>query len=73
MPGSPLLTATSPAASAGYGAAGYPYPTMYGGQYPQAGPSHGSFVVWLIVFALISVAVLGGLKVGGFSFVFRTR
>ena len=73
MPGSPLLTAHSPAAGAGYGLPGYPYQTAYGGQYPQAGPSHGSFIVWLVVFALVSVMVLGGLKVGGFSFVFRTR
>lgn len=71
MPGSPLLTATSPAAGIGYGLPGYPYQAGYG--VPSQGYSHGSFVVWLIVYALLATMILGGLKVGGFSFVFRTR
>lgn len=62
MPGTPLMPLSYPAASAGYAT-----PSL------QARPSHGRFVVWLIVYALLSIAILGGLKVGGFSFVFRTR
>lgn len=45
---------------------------------PPAGgtgaPSHGSFVIWLIVLGVVvPAAVLGGLQVGGFQFVFRSR
>ena len=40
---------------------------------PGAG-SHTAFIVWLIVLGvLLPVAILGGLKVGGYSFVFRGR
>lgn len=61
--------------------AGYPYMAehSYGAAYgysmavDDGGSSHTSFIVWLIVFAVVAIAILGGLKVGGFSFVFRTR
>lgn len=49
----------------------------------QAGPvrvdepangSHWGFIFWLAVLGvLLPVAILGGLQVGGFSFVFRHR
>jgi hypothetical protein len=35
------------------------------------GMDHTHFVVWLIVFTLAAVAILGGLKVGGFHFVVK--
>jgi hypothetical protein len=63
VPGTPYMSLAYPAYSSAYAA---PAPLEYG-------PSHGQFIVWLVVFALASVAILGGLKVGGFSFVFRTR
>lgn len=64
MPGTPALSWTAPGASAGYA-------VPSGGQ-PE-GYSHSSFIVWLLVYTLLAVAIVGGLKVGGFSFVFRTR
>lgn len=39
----------------------------YGG-----GPSHTSFVVWLVVLTVGAAAVLGGLKFLGFHFVVKT-
>lgn len=66
MAGYPFLADASYAASVGYA-----MPSAYGGEHE--GPSHTSFIVWLIVFAVLSAFILGGLKVGGFSFVFRTR
>lgn len=36
-----------------------------------AGSSHTSFVVWLLILTLGSIFVLHGLRVGGFTFVFR--
>ncbi len=36
--------------------------------------SHTMFLVWLVILGVVvPVAILGGLKVGGFSFVFRGR
>ena len=64
--------------------AGYPYmyETMYGageGYYDISdaeigggGYDHTHFLVWLVVFTLAAVAVLGGLKVFGFHFVVKT-
>lgn len=37
----------------------------------SAGDEHTHFLVWLIVFALLATAILGGLKVGGFHFVVK--
>lgn len=60
MPGWPNLT------EADYGASfGYATPV------DAAGPSHTSFVVWTIVLALVSIAILGGLSAAGFSFLFH--
>lgn len=63
--------------------AGFPY--MYGSDYGAgfgyadyddvttmgAGDDHTHFLVWLIVFLLAAVSILGGLKVGGFHFVVK--
>lgn len=62
--------------------AGFPY--MYGTDYGagygyydaadaylDAGDEHTHFLVWLIVFLLAAVAILGGLRVGGFHFVVK--
>ena len=45
-----------------------------GGSMPSFGGTHTAFIVWLIVLGvLLPVAIIGGLKVGGYSFVFRGR
>ena len=41
----------------------------YGGQ--SAGVSHTSFVIWVIILAVAAIAILGGLSVAGFSFLFH--
>jgi hypothetical protein len=60
--------------------AGFPnmYETSYGAGegYADVGSyaldeAHLHFIVWLVVFALAAVAVLGGLKMGGFHFVVK--
>ena len=39
-----------------------------------AGGSHTAFLVWLVVIGIVlPVIILGSLKVGGWSFVFRGR
>jgi hypothetical protein len=38
---------------------------------PGGESSHTHFLVWLIVFTLAAVSILGGLKVGGFHFVVK--
>lgn len=63
MPGAPFMSEAA---------------TYQEGVRPPAGgtgaPSHGSFVIWLIVLGVVvPAAVLGGLQVGGFQFVFRSR
>jgi hypothetical protein len=52
----------------------------YGGQALSArvatasGPSHMSFLIWVAIIGIVlPAAILGGLKMGGFSFVFRGR
>ena len=37
-------------------------------------PSHTSFIVWVVLVGVVlPVVILGGLKMGGFSFVFKGR
>lgn len=43
----------------------------YAAPIQDGGPSHTSFVMWTIVIALAAIAVLGGLSVAGFSFLFH--
>lgn len=64
MPGAPTFT-TGPAYS------GNPAPSA-----PRAGggASNTAFIVWVIILGVVlPAAILGGLKVGGFSFVFKGR
>jgi hypothetical protein len=63
MTGMPYGYETLFGASPGYA---YGYDAGYGGGYP-----HGSFIIWLAVFTLAALAILGGLKVGGFHFVVK--
>lgn len=52
--------------TADYGASlGYAAPVSDGS------PSHTSFVIWVIVLALVAIGILGGLSVAGFSFLFH--
>lgn len=60
MPGWVNLT------EADYGAA-----MGYSAMSDDGGASHTSFVVWTIVLALAAIAILGGLSVAGFSFLFH--
>lgn len=60
MPGWVNLTEADYGASLGYAA-----------PLEQGGPSHTSFVVWLLVLAVVAIAILGGLSVAGFSFLFK--
>lgn len=71
MPGDVYLTNEDYAAGlgyAGYASTGAMQTQVVGGGGPV---SHTSFVVWLLVFTVGSVALLHGLRVGGFTFVFR--
>ena len=58
-----------------YGAGtGYADMSAYGGYYDVVSDyatDHTHFIVWLSVFVLAAVAILGGLKVGGFHFVVK--
>lgn len=41
---------------------------------PSRGGGHWGFVFWLVLLGvLIPAAILGGLSIGGFSFVFKHR
>lgn len=60
--------------------AGYPYAfeSAYGAGWGYSDADvagvdddHTTFLVWLIVFALIATAILGGLKAGGLHFVVK--
>lgn len=46
----------------GYGSSGYG---------PGGSTHHTSFVVWLAVFTLASVAILHGLRFAGYSFIYK--
>jgi hypothetical protein len=64
MAGTQLFGASDP-----YGS----YVPPVGGNLPSSG-SHTAFIVWLLILGvLLPVAIVGGLKVGGYSFVFRGR
>lgn len=64
MAGTQLYSSSDP-----YGS----YIPPVGGNLPSTG-SHMAFIVWVVLLGLVLPAViLGGLKVSGFSFVFRGR
>ena len=49
------------------------YVPPVGGTLPATG-SHLAFIAWVIVIGVVlPILILGGLKAGGFSFVFRGR
>lgn len=71
MPGAPFLQISdSYQANAGQGvAASGPM-----GGYGDGALSHTTFLIWLVVLGVILPAlVLGGLRAGGFQFVFKRR
>ena len=50
------------------------YSPPVGGTLPAGGAGHTAFIVWLLIIGVVlPVAIIGGLKVGGYSFVFRGR
>jgi len=52
----------------------YGGPAMTSAQAHGSGPTHTSFLVWVaIIGVVLPILILGGLKMGGFSFVFRGR
>lgn len=65
MPGDVYLTDYDFGAGLGYA------PQTGAQQTTGGGTGHTSFIIWLLVFSLGSLAVLHGLRVGGFTFVFR--
>lgn len=66
MPGMPLLQVSD----SYQGAAGEGVPAAN----PAAAGSHTAFLVWLVVIGVVIPAlVLGGLRAGGFQFVFKRR
>ena len=67
MPGSPFMAQTEVQQTVG---------VPQGANTVLAGDAldHGSFVIWLVVIGVvIPVMILGGLKLGGFQFVFKSR
>lgn len=67
MPGVPLLNITDSYQGVAGEGTGMLAP-------PAGAQSHGQFILWLIVLGVIVPAViLGGLRAGGFQFVFRRR
>jgi hypothetical protein len=67
LPGAPFLYASALNAPEG----------MHGSQAQSmstGGASHTAFIIWLAILGVIvPVVILGGLRVGGFSFVFKSR
>jgi hypothetical protein len=69
MPGDVYLTDTQYGANYGYGQDYGAVPAVGNGG--GSAPSHGSFIAWLVVLAVASGIILHGLKLGGFTFLFR--
>ena len=71
MPGDVYLTNEDYGAGYGYGGfapTGQQQTMLVGG---GGSPSHTSFVIWLLVFTLAAILVQHGLRVAGFTFLFR--
>jgi len=67
MPGQPTFSVAAPAGD-------YASPGVSMGSTNNGAASHTSFIVWLaLIGVVLPVAILGGLKMGGFSFVFKGR
>lgn len=69
MPGDVFLTDADYGAGFGYAPTGQQQSMLV--DRSAGGSSHTSFVIWLIVFTAAALAIQHGLKVGGFTFVFR--
>ena len=69
MAGYPYLYETLYGAGTGYANMGYF--DVADAEVGLPGMEHTHFIVWLVVFALAAVAILGGLKVQGFHFVVK--
>lgn len=68
MPGHPMYLMSPGSATEGGS------PAAAGGMSSAANGSHFGFVFWLVVIGVVvPIAIIGGLQVGGFSFVFRHR
>ena len=67
MPGDVYLTNEDFAAGYGYAPTGQQQVMRGGG----GSSSHTSFVLWLLVFSLGSLAIMHGLRVAGFTFIFK--
>jgi len=64
MPGQPTFSVAAP-----YSDYDVPGAINSGG-----GPSHMAFLIWLVLLGVVlPVAIIGGLNVGGFKFVFKGR
>ena len=68
MPGDVYLTDYDYGAGYGYAPTGQSQ-TLQGGS--SDGAAHTSFVIWTIILVAGAVVILHGLKLGGFSFVYR--
>jgi hypothetical protein len=70
MPGAPTFSVSAPAGD--YAAPGVSMGTNATSS--NGAPSHTIFLVWVVLVGVVlPVAILGGLKMGGFSFVFKGR
>ena len=68
MPGTPVFSVSAP--SGDY----IPVPGVAVGPNRVGAGSHTAFLVWVVLLGVVlPIAILGGLKMGGFSFVFRGR
>ncbi len=64
MPGQPTFNV----------AANYDSSGSVSGTAARGGPSHNAFILWVVIVGVVlPIAILGGLKVSGFSFVFKGR
>lgn len=67
MPGQPTFSVAAPAGD--YAAPGV---AMRGNT--TGSGTHTAFIIWVVVLGIVlPAAILGGLKLGGFSFVFKGR
>ncbi len=67
MPGQPTFSTAATYSSS-------PVPGVGRSASAAGGPGHMAFIVWVaLIGVVLPVVILGGLKMGGFSFVFKGR
>lgn len=71
MPGDVYLPNYDYGAGYGYAPTGQLQTLAYDNAGGYGSASHTSFVIWTIVIVTASVVILHGLKLGGFSFVYK--